>query len=399
MTFRIREAQTDALAKSNVGNHVARIFAHTAKASWYDEREGCVRVAGHRDQCTRIVLGDHGNTERLVSPLGRQTAYTYQGRRQVAARLPSGLQLTTAYDSLGRVMRSMRNDGESHELAYDVHGDLKSFAAADGAAVRFSRDSNRCLRRITERDGGEVGYDYDEFGRLSAVRDPLHRIAYLHYGSGDTPERYETPDGNVIEYVYDAASAKERVNATAHAEYSSDAEGRLVSGKYADGYDWSFQYDDAGRLATARTGDTEVKYEYDQDGRLLAEDQSGNVVRYRYNEDGQLAELQLPDGRSVGYDYDLDGRVESVRDWNGCTQQFRYGTADHPLSRELPNGLIESYSLDLAGRITGIEVHDRVQAFWSQRVERDAMGRVATQHDSRMGLRRFHYDGWDACDR
>jgi RHS repeat-associated protein len=392
MTFRLRGEQQQALAQSNVGNRLAALLSSGAKSAYYDSQASCVRVVGARNQRTQIDLDGQGNVLRLVSPLGRETRYHYERDRPVAVQLPTGLTLRTHYDAQGRVCKSERSDGESQELVYDAQGNLAAFRTADGATLRLGFGPEQRLERTLERDGGEVRRRYDEAGRLLEVTDPLGRKTSFGYGASDEAERIEQPDGCLIEYTHRVGEIAESVGASAHAEYTNDEQGRLTGATYADGYALSLTYDDAGKVVSATSADSRVELEYDQAGRVSAESQDGRVLRYAYNEEGQLAALTLPDGRSIAYEYDLDGRVSVARDWGGQQQRFHYGAAEHPLHRELPTGVVESYELDAAGRVTGIDLHNRREVSWSQRYRRDVVGRVVEQADSRSGLRRYRYD-------
>lgn len=195
MTFRIREAQSDALAQSNVGNHLAKLLRPTAKESLYDERAHCVRVVGFRGQTTRIDIDSKGNVARVLSPLARATLYSYEGRRPVGIRLASGLSIQTRYDAVGRVTRSERSDGEYQQLGYDGAGNLVSLGTADGATVHLQVDNQARVERVHERDGASTASiaTYPDVSSRLPIRSAVsHRLAtaraWCRRGSG-TPTK------------------------------------------------------------------------------------------------------------------------------------------------------------------------------------------------------------------
>lgn len=392
MTFTIREAQADAVAQSHAGRYLASRLGRAVKEATYHERERCLRLVGFRGQLTRIELDAKGNVARMVSPLGRQFLYDYEGTRPTSVKLPTGLDIHTRYDAAGRVLRSERSDGELTQLIYDSSDRVAGIGTADGAYVQLRFDAHARVEAVLERDGSESRFEHDENGRIVRAHDPLGRATSISYGAGGAPQHIVEPDGGLVEYTYDDGEVQETLNGVAHAVYTTDAAGRLAGAKHSDGYEWSLVYDEDGRLEAALSSDAEVRYDYDDSGRVIAEDQSGKVVRYLYNDDGQLAGLVLPDGRSVAYEYDFDGRLERARDWLGTEQRFVYGAAEHPVQRQLPNGLFERYSLDLAGRVSSIEVHRQEHVYWSQHYTRDSVGRISRLTDTRTGAQHVQYD-------
>ena len=395
MTFRIRQPQQEALANSHVGHVLADRLRPLAKSADYDPHRHFVRVVGHRDQELVIGLDGKGNVLQLVTPLRRVTSYFYDQDKQVAAQMPTGLVLRTQYDALGRPANCARSDGESVAIAYNEHGQLAAIRAGDAPPLRLVRDSEQRITQVVERDGSTIQHRYDEQGRLERVTDPLGRETGIVWNANAQPVAWIEPDGIRSDYAYLGPEIKQSVDGTVHATYTSDSEGRLGGGNYADGYSFSFERDDQGRVTKATTPDAEVAYEYDDAGRVVSEAQNGLAVRYAYDLEGQLVEMTLPDGRTVAYEYDLDGRVSAARDVVGHRQHFNYGAADRPTQRLLDCGLVEDYAVDAAGRLEGVELRSHSAGLWGQHYRRDTLGRIVERTDSRYGGRHFHYDTQD----
>src|SRR5262249_889695 len=93
-------------------------------------------------------------------------------------------------------------------------------------------------------------------------------------------------------------------------------------------------YDDVGRITRlARSGIQALDFSYDALGRVIATSQGSRgeirtydtlgrldsttdalsrVMRWKYDDASRMLSEQLPDGKNVGYDYDLNGNLRHV---------------------------------------------------------------------------------------
>ena len=94
----------------------------------------------------------------------------------------------------------------------------------------------------------------------------------------------------------------------------------------------TFAYNNANQLTMAADPTVTTYYNADGTGLLLSASTSGAIpadngsVIYSYDPAGQLTQLQNPDGSTVSYAYDADGRISTVGSSSG-TIRYRYDAA------------------------------------------------------------------------
>lgn len=194
---------------------------------------------------------------------------------------------------------------------------------------------------------------YNEAGQLTETIQPSLSSATSSYVTAGATTTYSydlsgnqtsevNPAGNTVTTTYDAANRKTGVS---YSESSNAV---------------SYQYNPDGARSQMVDSTGTTTYEYNDAGQLTSvTDGNGNTVTYGYNEFGQEDCLSYPGfthtcsssgaGTSspptgdVSYDYDNQGRLSSVVDWNG--DAFTYGydcTGDVAWLAETPNTQIPS---------------------------------------------------------
>lgn len=95
--------------------------------------------------------------------------------------------------------------------------------------------------------------------------------------------------------------------------------------KLSDGSSLVRYYRDDGRLLRIESKSSlwGLSFAYEGPRLISATDLSGRQIRFGYLENA-LDTIQLPDGRSVGYTYDVDGNLQSVRYTDNTTRAYHY---------------------------------------------------------------------------
>ena len=167
--------------------------------------------------------------------------------------------------------RGARAGGGACAYAYDARGDLAAIDEPGTGTTRFRYDERRRLAEVVEPDGSATSYAYDERGALCAV-----------FGDGP-PLRFEC-----------------------------DGAGRVLR-RYAGNAGCAvYRYDEAGRIASARTATIETEYAYDADGRVMLVAQTRDGVRiearFAYDEAGRPHTVTPPGGdETMAYRWDERG--------------------------------------------------------------------------------------------
>lgn len=221
-----------------------------------------------------------------------------------------------------------------------------------GASVTLrSFDSNGNLRRVVKPDGGIIDYEVDPLGRVTRVRYPdIDPVAYAYDGSGN------------------------RISMTDHrgtTVYQYDRQNRLTGVFTPLGSDFipvTYGYDKAGRLTSLSTPDGRtVFYQYDSDGRMTRVTDGADVTTYTYDPvSGLLASQTLPGGITTAYAYDSDGRLTGIVHYapgGGLLLGFHYTLnalgQRTSVTKQTPEGSEPTtYGYDVLGRLDSVSYPD-----------------------------------------
>ena len=172
--------------------------------------------------------------------------------------------------------------------------------------------------------------------RLSIISPESYAKAYAYDQNGNLVRRI-TPNGDIIEYKYDALN-------------------RLTYIYYPDGNSVSYTYKTNGSRSamTDKTGTTQ--YFYDGLNRLTAvQFPNINPVIYTYDKTGNITQIEYPDHSAVSYIYNTDNKLTSVTDPTGITSYTYYADTGLLHTKTLPNNVATTYTYDSAKRITDVD--------------------------------------------
>ncbi|MGW1545184.1 toxin TcdB middle/N-terminal domain-containing protein [Streptomyces sp. NPDC002309] len=290
-----------------------------------------------------------------------------EGKATYSASMTLGTSSTTVksrcrYDALGRITEVRYADGHHDRTVFDafrtVHYDANDTDPAMRARGFF--DTPRIHRHdgwgritgVTEIHDGLItthGYDYDEMGRLTAVRGPDgtallrqtfdlagNRLEFKHRDAGTRRFYWNAAgqlirvvdgEGDVIERAYDSLErpTKVLVNGTVLQTMAYDDPGRLNStGRLSSAHDetgsWDFDYDARGRVTR----------------RTLREAGRSWSLKHTYNAADAIERIRYPDGSEVRYEYDQAGRLRRVP---GYLEDIRYDPRGRRTSCRYGNGV------------------------------------------------------------
>ena len=345
-----------------------------------------ITVVNGVDRVISITPKSNGQVQSIIDPKGRVTQYDYDDKgypRLITDNL--GKQTISTYDGGGRLLSTTDADGVTMTYTYDN--------------LNQKRTAKDLLNRITN-------FDYDDNGNLFKVTDPRRVITQYSYTPRDLVETITTagPTKNVrqAKYAYnDAGQVNKITNALDRSwEIGFDAAGNLTSAKTPLGmidnfpdYDANgnlqrqvdrsnreifYTYDEAGRKKTAViTGGPTYKYNYLPDG-LVQEikrgdftvgrfaydgrknltsytdpftDSAGVTVSYTYHEDGQIKTITYPGNKTVTYNYDGRGLLDTVTDWLNRATRYEYSDAGRLKKVLYPNNASIEYVRDSLGHV------------------------------------------------
>ncbi|GGK40396.1 hypothetical protein GCM10010124_36450 [Pilimelia terevasa] len=339
----------------------------------YDELGRRVRATGPQ------VAAESGGGSPAAGRATTVTGYDAFGE-VVAVRDPLGNVTRTAYDRLGRPVRTTAPTytapGGPHEAVtpttstrYDGNGNVVESTDARGRVSRFGYDQfNRIVTR--ELPGGDDGawavwrYAYTATGEVSEVTDPR---------GGVTRSTYDDQDRLVTVTVVERHPHLQHL--TTRSAY--DEVGNLLTTETPSGAVTANRYDSAGQLvATTTPNGVTTKFGYDQYGRQVrVSDGAGRTVRSQFdrlgNQTGESAHADArenaPKLRAVSNQYDEAGHLVRSVDPYGKATTFAYDAAGRMTTQVEPVGdgrtITTGFGYDLAGnrtRYTDGRGHDTV---------------------------------------
>ncbi len=265
-----------------------------------------------------------------------QFGYDAMGR-QTLRDLPVGqLDISYQYDLKNRITSATQGTG-TLTWVYDENGNVKSASGPLGA-ISYEYDPGGRLSKMTWPDGFYVTYDYDNAGKVTAIRENgalsgpgvLATYSYDNLGRRTSIVR---GNGTVSTYSYDSAS---RINSLTHDLAGTAADvtyngyffnpAQQIVGKTSsnDSYAWLGHYNinrnySANGLNQLTSAGT-TSFSYDARGNLTA---SGSAL-YTYNADNQL----MSGPGAAQFQYDPAGRLAQAGATAMPTTKFQYDGSD-----------------------------------------------------------------------
>lgn len=243
--------------------------------------------------------------------------------------------LSRVYDQLGRLVTQAESSANPTDYAYNAVGDIVAVTDSLGRVVAQAYDPLRRLVQTLQDVGGiEAGitYQYDALDQITRVIDPKGLVTAYTYGFPGELVQLDSPDSGLTSFTYDSAGNRVgQLDARGQAtEYGYDPLNRLTSIRYAGaaGLDVSYVYDVVqpgcqaeesaaiGRLTAMVDASGGTQYCYNRFGDLVRKIQVTNgqalSLGYTYTPGGRLRAMTYPDGSTVDYLRDVQGRITEI---------------------------------------------------------------------------------------
>jgi RHS repeat-associated protein len=198
-----------------------------------------------------------------------------------------------------------------------------------GERVFYEFDQSGRLIALRDPNSNVVSFLYDLNGLLSTVTDASGRTISFAYGDNNKVATMTDPMGRPVTFAYDTAgnliSSTDVAGVTS--VFSYDGDSNLISLGTPNGTtSISYQEMPWGTCvasATDAAGNT-TAYAFGQDFAVFVTDPNGYTTQYGHNDDGSTTYIVDPLGYTVTYGYDAAGNRSTATDANGHVSQLSY---------------------------------------------------------------------------
>jgi RHS repeat-associated protein len=421
------------------GNLVRETDALGNRTSYNHDERGCVvRITDALGGRQRLAYDDCAQLIEHTDCVGNTTRYGWDSYgTRLSVEQSDGSTNDYAWDRRGRLLRANYADGGSDRYDYDALGRLVRHTNPAGHSTQWELAVDGLPLTRTDALGHRLAYQYDAARRLVVLTNENGSFYRYAYDMRDNVVGEQGFDGRVILYGFDGGDKlTERRELGVRAapgvpadegdapeilrtSYRRDAAGRLVEKIVARARDKRtahrrYDYDGAGRLASATSDGGRITLGYDELGRLVEEASlvlgREQRVEHRYDALGNRTDTLLPDGREItqrfygpGYldQISLDGEVistierdvmqrETVRSQGALTSYFDYDALGRRVSQRARKSdlgaqdvVSRSYVYDRAGNLQAMND----LRFGQSSYQYDVLGRL-----TRADKERFAFD-------
>ncbi|MCR9204234.1 MAG: hypothetical protein NXH75_06640, partial [Halobacteriovoraceae bacterium] len=321
-----------------------------------------LQVKDYLGRITSFDQDENGNIIRVVDPLGQVTSLAYNSKGQVVSIVDYlGQETQLRYDlQSGNLVEVIDPKGSVTKSQYDLDGNLIQITDPMGQVTQFQyNEMNRVIKTIAA-DFSETSFTYDVNGNLLTVNDPRNGVTTFVYDERDRVIERVDPKNQKEEFLYDEEgllfSKKDRNNLVTFYEYND--KNLLTNRILESGKEYVYEYDEAGRVLSIDDSQNSITYTYDEVGRVKTTSFEGAnqptfTLENEYDFNGNRTTLKTSEGDFV-YSYDELNRLKTVENPNNLVFETVYDSIGRRAEMIIPNGTKVGYDYDKANRIKEI---------------------------------------------
>ena len=337
-----------------------------SKATTYNAKGQVSLVENNIGKLTitqKLTYDERGRVITDVLSSGKSTSYSY-GNRSVTTTI-AGRVYTKTFDAWGNVVRStdpvceveyqyssvgkprsVRTQGSTVTMTYDVAGNQVSLSDPDAGTSNYTYAANGTLLTQTDGRGVKTTNNYDNLGRLASTQIGQKTIVYTYGTTGNEKLRLvkQAADNNSVEYSHDKFGRiiTEKRNVDGHGTYSFayayNSNNQLSKTTYPGGLEVAYQYDDYGFKSQSVIGDKVIYKVESNDGLVSSTSFMGKVTATQtrdargYESNRRIARGQIIfENFDEAYDSDTNNLLSRRRNDN-LQETFGYDNLDRLVS-------------------------------------------------------------------
>lgn len=404
----------------------------------YDHNGNLIQQTNPLGESLSFSYNKIGLINSVSNASGQSWQYIWNEKGQLTAiRAPNGKHTRYSYNNDGLVKKIVYPDNKTSQFDYDDAGNCIYVEKPDGTHQRFEYNSLGLVTKAIDHAGRATQYAYNGLSQVVRKIDPAGFTLHYHYDgernlvglTNQNGERYKLGydlnerlieevgfDGRVQKYRYDAEGyligkadlTRDGQQAINKIVFNRDPNGRLLQQAQLtdDGPVLlnKFGYDKLGRMTEAKNASRTLTWAYDPLGRILEEHQDQHIIKHHYAKGGGRTATTLPDGHTIGYDFNEDGLFSGLYYDDECVTKIEHNDSGQEISRQLSNKLNTESRYDPQGRLiaqrTGKYTSDQSFKSISQRIlQYNEQGLISQIDDTLRGQTRYHYDALDRLNK
>jgi RHS repeat-associated protein len=333
-------------------------LGNTIQFEYAGERPQPIKVISPAGHETVLAYDANGNMTLFKDPAGFETRMEWDANgRLVATQNPLGHRTEITSDALGRPQVVQDPLGRQTLFEYDAVGNLIKIQNYLGQAVRFEYDLLERRVKSIDPSGKATITTYDAAGRIKTIKDSAGKITTYNYDSyGRVVERIY-PDGRSKGYQYRQDNLLSQIDYPSGSSVviNYDKAKRPISKTFGS-LSFTYNYDARGQMTQASSAEGTITFRYDDAGLLVEETTSlGFSLTISRNQEGERTGISTT-GYSASYSLDPRGLITQIDSTTGV-YELNYDAAGRRTKLQLPNGATVEYFYDVANQITRI-VHN-----------------------------------------
>ncbi len=280
---------------------------------------------------------------------GAVTIYEYDENERIVALVnETGGRWTLEYDALDRPVRVYADGKLAEAYEYDAEGNVLAQIDGDGNRTTYRYSAGGNLIAMTDATGYETTYEYDGRNRVTKVVQPERMVDGINAVHAQNRQVRETlyhrdKRGLVVEAIDPEGNRQ---------TYTYDKCGRQIASIDADGHRMDTEYYADGLAKAYHTSDgRSILMQYDALKQLIQLEDALGITRIVRDEKTSLpAQVTNPQGETIAYEWEVDGRRKSISYPDGKKQIFAYDELGRMSSVEVDGETIR-YEYDGGGRL------------------------------------------------
>lgn len=327
----------------------------------------------------------HGYITQIIAPGGAKTTFTYDPATLMLASKTDDNGHTTSYeyDSNGNLIKQIDALGNVTTYEYEPpFNNVRKITSYKGSTTvhsiteyKYDAKGNR-IKEVRDVDGLNLVREWTYYpdGNVQTEKDPNGHVTTYEYDAYGNLIKVTDPEGNITKYKYDKAGTPgyemlgnrtKVIDANTHETlYEYDDLDRLTKETDPLGYTTEYEHDGEGNRIKVRKQATKAPYpetyqvtgyQFDPRNRLTQEmrDPGGlNIAaKYAYDRNDNRVATTDPRGKVTTFEYDVQNRMNLVRDTLSNTTETRYDGVGNRTCTIDANGHHTFYEYDPLNRL------------------------------------------------